>query len=531
MDRAARGKIRTEEETTHQEGYVPVVTRRELLEAGVHFGHQTRRWNPKMQRYLFGERSGIYIIDLEKSLEGIEETYEFVRDLGRRRGTILFIGTKKQAQEVVEEHANRVGMPFVNHRWLGGMLTNFTTISRRLIRLRELREMESSGAMDNLPKKEVIRLQHEREKLERNLGGIQALERLPDAVFIVDTKKEQIAVTEARKLDIPVIAIVDTNCDPDEVDFVIPGNDDAIRAVSLVTRVVADALTEGYGMAKDEVVEKTRRAPADRRASAIHDGRSRARGRGRAVPRGRGEDRGQHRLRTRSPGTGTRGRRRAGRGCRGRSERDGGGGCGMSDISAEQVKQLRDLTGAGMMDCKRALQETDGDIDKAIELLREKGLASAAKRAGRAANQGRIDSYIHFNNTVGVLLEVNSETDFVANTDEFTQLVKDIALHIASPAAPRWLAREEVPSDVVEQEEHIARVQAKESGKPDNVIDRIVEGKLKAFYEDSVLLDQPFVKDDSKTIQQLLDEVGAKVGEKVAVRRFVRYKLGESTQG
>jgi small subunit ribosomal protein S2 len=241
---------------------VPVVTRRELLEAGVHFGHQTRRWNPKMQRFLFGERSGIYIIDLEKSLAGIEEAFDFVRDLGRRRGTVLFIGTKKQAQEVVEEHAKRVGMPFVNHRWLGGMLTNFSTISRRLIRLRELREMESSGAMDHLPKKEVIRLRHEREKLERNLGGIQALERLPDAVFVVDTKKEQIAVTEARKLGIPVIAIVDTNCDPDEVDYVIPGNDDAIRAVSLVTRVVADALSEGYGMAKEEVVQKaTKRTP------------------------------------------------------------------------------------------------------------------------------------------------------------------------------------------------------------------------------------------------------------------------------
>jgi elongation factor Ts len=203
----------------------------------------------------------------------------------------------------------------------------------------------------------------------------------------------------------------------------------------------------------------------------------------------------------------------------------------MSDISADQVKELRDLTGAGMMDCKRALQETGGDVDKAIELLRQKGLASAAKRAGRAANQGLIGSYIHFNNTVGVLVEVNSETDFVANTDEFKQLVRDIALHIASPAAPRWLSREDVPSKVVEQEEHIARVQAKESGKPDNVIDRIVEGKLKAFYEGSVLLEQPFVKDDSKTIQQLLDEVGAKVGEKVAVRRFVRYKLGESIEG
>ena len=202
----------------------------------------------------------------------------------------------------------------------------------------------------------------------------------------------------------------------------------------------------------------------------------------------------------------------------------------MTDISAAQVKKLRDLTGAGMMDCKRALQETDGDIDKAIELLRERGLASAAKRAGRAADQGLIDSYIHFNNTVGVLVEVNSETDFVANTDEFRQLVKDIALHIASPAAPQWLTREDVPAQVLEQEEHIARVQAKESGKPDHVIDKIVEGKLRAFYEGSVLLEQPYVKDDAKTIQQLLDEMGAKVGEKVAVRRFVRYKLGESTE-
>jgi small subunit ribosomal protein S2 len=235
---------------------MPVVTRRELLEAGVHFGHQTRRWNPKMQRYLFGERSGIYIIDLEKSLAGIEETHAFVQGLGRRRGVVLFIGTKKQAQEVVADHAARIGMPFVNHRWLGGMLTNFSTIRTRLLRLRELREMENSGAMDFLPKKEAIRLRHEREKLERNLGGIQDLDRLPDAVFVVDTKKEHIAVTEARKLGIPVIAIVDTNCDPDEVDYVIPGNDDAIRAVTLVTRVIADSLAEGYGMAREEIVEK-----------------------------------------------------------------------------------------------------------------------------------------------------------------------------------------------------------------------------------------------------------------------------------
>ena len=199
----------------------------------------------------------------------------------------------------------------------------------------------------------------------------------------------------------------------------------------------------------------------------------------------------------------------------------------MAEISAEQVKELREMTGAGMMDCKKALQEADGEVEKAVELLRQKGLASAAKRAGRAANQGLIESYIHFNNTVGVLVEVNCETDFVANTEGFRQLAKDIALHIASPAAPRYVSREEIPAEELDQERRIFEAQAKEMGKPEHVIQNIVEGKLKAFYEQTVLLDQPYVKDDSRTIQQLLDEMGAKVGEKVAVRRFARYKLGE----
>jgi elongation factor Ts len=199
----------------------------------------------------------------------------------------------------------------------------------------------------------------------------------------------------------------------------------------------------------------------------------------------------------------------------------------MSDVTPAQIKALRDATGAGMMDCKRALQDADGDFDRAVELLRERGLGQAAKRSGRTANQGRIDSYIHFNNTVGVLVEVNCETDFVANTDEFRQLVKDVSLHIASPSAPRYVSREDVPPEELEYERKIFETQARESGKPDPVIEKIVEGKLAAFVRELVLLEQPFVKDDSKTIQQLLDEVSAKVGEKVAVRRFVRYKLGE----
>ncbi|HEY5859463.1 MAG TPA: translation elongation factor Ts [Actinomycetota bacterium] len=202
----------------------------------------------------------------------------------------------------------------------------------------------------------------------------------------------------------------------------------------------------------------------------------------------------------------------------------------MSDISAAQVKELRDRTGAGMMDCKKALVETGGDMEKAVELLRQKGLASAAKRAGRSANQGLIEAYIHFNNTVGVLVEVNCETDFVANTDEFKALAKDIALHIASPAAPRFVSREEVSQDEIDHESQIFAKQAQESGKPENVVDKIVEGKINSYFKEIVLLDQPFVKDDSKTVQQLLDETSARVGEKVAVKRFVRYKLGEDTE-
>jgi small subunit ribosomal protein S2 len=234
-----------------------VTTRRQLLEAGVHFGHQTRRWNPKMRRYIYGERGGIYVIDLEKALAGLEEAYTFTRDVVRGGGTILFVGTKKQAQDVVAQEAGRVGMPYVNTRWLGGMLTNFQTIFQRLRRLVELREMERSGAFEFLPKKEVLKLRREKEKLERNLSGIQDMERLPAAVFVIDTKKEHIAVVEANKLGIPVVAIVDTNCDPDEVDYVIPGNDDAIRSISLVTKVLAEAIREGQAMAGRDLAERT----------------------------------------------------------------------------------------------------------------------------------------------------------------------------------------------------------------------------------------------------------------------------------
>ncbi len=229
---------------------------KELLEAGTHFGHQTKRWNPKMKEYIFGERNGIYILDLNKTVKKFRAAEEFVTNLAADGKTLLFVGTKRQAQDVISEEAQRCGMFFVNQRWLGGLLTNFTTIQRSLGRLRDLEAMVTDGRYDTLSKKEIARNEKEKRKLLKNLEGIRQMSRLPDAVFIVDTRKEKIAVDEARKLKIPVIGIVDTNCDPDEVDYVIPGNDDAIRAVSLVTRVIADALAEGYGMAKDEVIEK-----------------------------------------------------------------------------------------------------------------------------------------------------------------------------------------------------------------------------------------------------------------------------------
>ncbi|MCG8402596.1 MAG: 30S ribosomal protein S2 [Firmicutes bacterium] len=222
-----------------------IISMKQLLEAGVHFGHQTRRWNPKMSPYIFTDRNGIYIIDLQKTVKKVEEAYNYVRSLVLEGGSVLFVGTKKQAQESVREEAERCGMFYVNQRWLGGMLTNFQTIRKRIDRLHELERMEQNGMAEKLPKKEFAELMHEKERLSKFLSGIKDMRRLPEAMFVIDPRKERIAVAEGRKLGIPIVAIVDTNCDPDEVDFIIPGNDDAIRAVRLLTSKMADAVLEG----------------------------------------------------------------------------------------------------------------------------------------------------------------------------------------------------------------------------------------------------------------------------------------------
>lgn len=239
-----------------------IVTMKQLLEAGVHFGHQTRRWNPKMRNYIFTERNGIYIIDLQKTVRLIDVAYNFVKNLAFQGEKILFVGTKKQAQESIEEEATRCEMPYVNQRWLGGMLTNFSTIRKRINRLVELEKMEEDGYFESLPKKEVIKLRHEKDKLLKFLGGIRDMQEPPGAVYIVDPRKEKIAVAEARKLEIPIVSIVDTNCDPDEVDYLIPGNDDAIRAIRLITSKIAEASLEGkqgLQVARAEAEKKEKR--------------------------------------------------------------------------------------------------------------------------------------------------------------------------------------------------------------------------------------------------------------------------------
>ena len=363
-----------------------VVSMRELLEAGVHFGHQTRRWNPKMRRFIFTERGGIYIIDLQQTLDLTEQAYAFARNVSERGGSILFVGTKKQCQDSVAEEAARVGMPYVNHRWLGGLLTNWRTISERIARLHELRRLRDEDQLDLLPSKERISMMAELEKLEINLGGVADMKSVPDAVFVVDLRKEQLAVREARRLGLPVIALVDTNCDPDDADYVIPGNDDAIRSCSLIVKAIANAIEAGKTKVTVEEMEE-HRSP----------------GRGRRAGAGAGAGRG-----------GRRGRAGAIRGPCGRWR---AGPVSTTEIPAALVKELRDLTGAGMMDCKRALVESDGDLEAARQALREKGLAEAGKRAGRETSEGKVVA--HVDDRSGAIAALGCETEPVSGNEEF----------------------------------------------------------------------------------------------------------------
>jgi small subunit ribosomal protein S2 len=430
-----------------------VVTMRQLLESGVHFGHQTRRWNPKMKRFIMTERNGIYIIDLQQSLAYIDRSYAFIKETVAKGGTIMFVGTKKQAQEAIAEQATRVGMPYVNQRWLGGMLTNFQTVHQRINRLKELDEIDFDDvAGSSRTKKELLQMRRERDKLDKSLGGIREMSRTPAAVWIVDTNKEHLAVEEARKLRIPIIGILDSNCDPDLVDFPIPGNDDAIRAVGLLTRVSPTpsprALSPARAPRPARAAERRRRGaaaewgsasswrrrragpprrpvrPADAPRAASEATGARPRPRPEAVRGdrrpGTGGGRGPRRRATepaaRAPRPaaeatearhrGHRGRRRAARPtrprprpCRAAAADEAEGPeppahrrptqeeaetTDMANFSAADVKKLRELTGAGMMDCKKALDEADGDFDAAIDILRTKGCGQGRQARCRA---------------------------------------------------------------------------------------------------------------------------------------------------
>ena len=401
-----------------------VVTMRELLESGVHFGHQTRRWDPKMRRFIFGERGGIYIINLEQTLQLLEEAAAFARNLSERGGTVLFVGTKKQAQDSIEEHAKRVGMPYVNHRWLGGLLTNWRTISARIDRLHELRRLKEEGQLDLLPPKERISMLAELERLESHLGGVADMKRQPDALLVVDLRKEAIAVREARRLGLPVVALVDTNCDPDEADYVIPGNDDAIKSCDLVIRTIADAIEAGKQKVKPEEFKEQAspeaaapsrlpRSPAAEEAAPAEEAPAAEE----TAPR--------KRLRPRRRRSGRGGGRSSRGGSGRRGDRSCGGGAGrMTEVTADMVRELREMTGAPMMDTKRALVDADGDLEAAKQLLRERGMASAGKRAGNETPEGVV--LTRLDDSKGTIVAIGSETEPVSKNDEFRAFAEKV---------------------------------------------------------------------------------------------------------
>ena len=581
----------------------------ELLEAGVHFGHQTRRWNPKMRRFIHGERGGIYIIDLLKTQALLAQAQEFASALAHRGGTVLFVGTKKQARDTVKEVAEAADMPYVNHRWLGGLLTNFQTINQRIRRLHDLERYEAEGQLALLPTRERMAAQADLAKLRANLGGVKNMQRVPDAMFVIDLKTEEIAVKEARRLRIPIIGLVDTNCDPDGIEFVVPGNDDAIRSCALITQAIGQVVSEGHSIfraeeerARKEAEEKAKaeaearakrdaeeqakreaeeqakkeaedKAAAERAAAAAAAAapaaESDAGGRARPTRRHSSPPRSRSRrcppVRTRisprspsrrpprrsrkarpaprprrhrqaatatrrglpAPGQRSTASRAGGRSREQRADDSGEQLMSTVEISAKDVKALRERTGAGMMDCKKALTETGGDIEKAIEVLRVKQGKKIQDLGERAATEGTIQSYVHAGSKVGVLIEVDCNTDFVAKNDDFVNFAREVAMQIAASPTVRYVSREDVPEEQRDAESRIYEQEA--ADKPENVREKIVSGKLDSWLETIVLLEQEMhnPKFDGKTVQQLRDELTATTGENVVIRRFVRFAVGQ----
>ena len=707
---------------------LPDFTMRQLLEAGVHFGHQTHRWNPKMSPYIFGARNNIHIIDLRETVPLLHQALVSVREVIGGGGRLLFVGTKRQASTLVADAAQRCGQYYVNHRWLGGMLTNWKTISNSIRRLRELDEQMEDDSL-GFTKKEQLKLTREREKLHRALGGIKDMGGLPDMLFVIDIIKEEIAVKEARKLGIPTIGVVDTNVDPDMVTYPVPGNDDAGRAIELYLDLVSRSVISGLQYeqvasgadigASEELPEQViledapalmaetpaepeavapaepevapaepevapaapetpaepeaaaaepevapaepeaapaepevapaapepsprrrrpsprwhqpsprRRQPSPRRRQPSPRWRQPSPNRRRPRPRRRRPSPRRHRPspNRRPPGK----RRRAWRKSpQAEPGRDGASaslnpiitrGRNMTQITAAQVKALRDQTGAGMMDCKKALAETEGDIEAATDWLRAKGLAAAQKKAGRVAAEGLIA--VRVENGRGGMVEVNSETDFVARNEEFqafvdnvgdmvngcegdaealkgtdypstghsvgdelTRLIgtigenlqirratsvavasgvvgsyvhsaikpglgrigvlvglesdgasgplealaKQVAMHVAA-SAPRSVDVESLPRDVVDRERAVLSEQARESGRPEEIIQKMVDGRMRKFYQDSVLLEQTWVHDAELTVAKAIAEAEKELGAEIRVAGFERFVLGDGVE-
>jgi len=676
------------------------VSMKDLLESGVHFGHQTRRWDPRMSPFIFTERNGIHIIDLQKTLVKINEALEALAEITREGAQVLFIGTKKQAQAAVKQAAEQCGMPFVSNRWLGGILTNFATVRKTIERLHRLEKMKTDGTFEMISKKERLMLSREQEKLEKNIGGLKNMDRLPDALFIVDPKREAIAVAEARKIGIPIFAIVDTNCDPTIIDFVIPGNDDAIRAIKLfsslfsqtiietseeVGRVLNIPLGDGEGgefysagtdsYAGEAKKDKPEEAPihtsspfekdSDKKASTKkYEKYAQSIAEQEAAAAEKKEDEALKEAAAKTVADA--GKTDAGKADAGKADAaktdaaktdaaktdaaKTDADAGKADtkeakpkedkketkvaavpaasadeesadrkkdkdavtVAAADVKKLRDKTGAGMMDCKKALVETSGDFDKALLILKEKGLADAAKRAGRATGEGTVS--IALNDSAASIVEVNCETDFVARNevfqefaaklsgqilesgkdiktgddltddmteslqasisklgenitvrrsanvskgenglltsyihgggkigvvvsfelsdvaagakDAFTAYAKDVAMQVAS-MNPVSLDRTSVPQKVIDEEKDLLTKKAAESGKPADIVEKMVEGQLTKFFKEITLMDQAYVKDNKLTITKLTEEVGKSIGADIKIISYVRFMVGE----
>ena len=640
-----------------------VVTMKSLLESGVHFGHRIRRWNPRMKKYIFAQRNGIHIIDLQKTVAAIKEAYEVIRHTVLAGNSVLFVGTKKQAQISVKREAERCDMFYVNNRWLGGMLTNFSTIKKSLVRLKKIEKMEVDGTFEQLTKKEVARLLKEKGRLEKNLGGIKNMNNLPGVVFVIDTHKEAIAVAEAHRMRIPLIAVVDTNCNPDGIEYPIPGNDDAIRAINLFTQVIANAVVEADNEQGLKVIETLHEegeedeAPVEGESGmeslpASDENAATATAESPiaedviadvpvdeklANPEPTEKESAAEKQAIETPLAKKTTAKKKPASEKKVSEKSAVDAVDESSakkpakkpaskkkppkkeseqeaissvlVTPQEVKKLRDRTGAGMLECKNALIESNADLEAAEKILKKQGLASAEKRVGKATMNGAVFSlitegkaamaelccetdfvaknelfrttgenivysiadsdsaektaqlermvkesvailkenmvlgrvvlwdvdanalvanYSHNDGQIGVLVKLVCDSPATVSKEEVKALASDLALHVAA-FNPSYRSREDVDSAYLKEHEEIFTTQAQNlDNKPEKVIKGIVQGKLNKHLAHICLVDQGFVKDDKKTVTQLVSEVAKAVGGTIEIADFAYIAVGRN---